>query len=96
MPTHLIKILITAALGIPLLQKPAWACSPQELAVEVSTLTDLMIAQESRQAPQHTDFMRRMHAMMSQTASDSSVSYDALCASYGQLIMQLRRLPQRP
>ena len=96
MRMHLVKVIIAATLSVLVLQEPAMACSPQELAVEINTLTDLMIAHESGQAPQHADFMKRMHATMLQTASDSSVSYNALCVSYGQLIIQLRGLPHRP
>jgi hypothetical protein len=82
-------------LSVQLLQTPAWACSPQELAVEANTVTDLMIAQVNGQAGGHSDFMKRMHAMMVQTASDSNISYDALCASHGQLIIQLNCLSHR-
>jgi hypothetical protein len=92
----LAKVIIAAMLSVLVLQEPAMACSPQELAVEINTLTDLMIAHESGQAPQHADFMKRMRATILQTASVSSVSYNALCVSYGQLIIQLRSLPHRP
>ncbi len=93
---HSLKVTIAAMLSVQLVQTPAWACSPQELAVQVNTVTDLMIAQASGQATKHSDFMKRMHAMMVQTASDSNIFYDALCASYGQLIIQLKSLSHRP
>ena len=53
---HLVKVMIDAILSVLLLQEPATACSPQELAVDINTLTDLMIAQESGQLRQHSRF----------------------------------------
>jgi hypothetical protein len=91
-----LQVTITSILSVQLLQTPAWACSPQELAVEVNTVTDLMIAQERGQSAEHSDFMKRMHTMMVRTARDPTISYDALCASYEQLIIQLKSPSHRP
>jgi hypothetical protein len=79
-----------AMLTLLLMQTPALACSPQELAIKVNTVTDLMIAQESRRTTGHTALMERMHAMMVQTTRQSNISYDGLCTSYDELIVQLQ------
>ena len=90
---HLLRLPIAATLILQLLQTPAWACSPQELAIKVNTVTDLMIARERGRTTGHTDLMERMHTMMVQTTRQSDISYDGLCASYDGLIRQLRNYP---
>jgi citrate lyase beta subunit len=90
---HLLRLLTVAMLTLQLLQTPALACSPQELAIKVNTVTDLMIARESRRTTDHTALMQRMHAMMVQTTRQSDISYDGLCASYDELIVQLKSTP---
>jgi hypothetical protein len=88
---YLLMLSTVAIWALLLMQRPAWACSPQELAIKVNSVTDLMTAQESRQTTGHSALMARMHAMMVQTTRQSDISYDGLCASYDELIVQLQR-----
>ena len=90
MHKHLLRLSAVATLTLLLMQTPAWACSPQELGIKVNTVTDLMIAQESKRTTGHTALMKRMHAMMVQTTRQSNISYDSLCTSYDELIAQLQ------
>jgi hypothetical protein len=82
--------------GLQFLQAPAWDCSPQELQVKVNSVADLIIAQQSGRIAERGEVMERMHEMMEQTTRQSGISYDGLCATYNQLIVQLQSLPVRP
>lgn len=58
-------------------------------------MTDLIIAQESGLRTERTEMMERTHEMMEQMTRQPGISYDGLCASYDELITELKSQQKR-